>query len=76
MDTQSNRHLIGGLGKLSNETVTIKIIRGTVVNGESVKVGQRVQCSPADARYLKAIGKAEDAPPARGRPPKTVEVAK
>lgn len=37
----------------------IKILRATVCDGESVKVGDIVEASPKAARFLVAIGKAE-----------------
>lgn len=49
---------------------TIIIIKGTVVEGKTVKPRQKVTCSAADARFLIATGKAKVAEERRGRPPK------
>lgn len=37
----------------------IQILRDTVAGGQAVKVGDVIEASDADARYLLAVGKAE-----------------
>ena len=39
----------------------IKILSGTIVGGKRVEAGKTVDASNADAYYLMAIGKAEEA---------------
>lgn len=38
----------------------IKVLKDTVAGGQAVKAGQVVDASDADARYLLAVGKAEE----------------
>jgi hypothetical protein len=67
MDTQKNANIVKGSKMAQQETVLIKITRGTFVNGEYAKKNSKVECSPADARFLIGIGKAEEANPRKAR---------
>lgn len=76
MDTKTNFSLVGGLPKLTKETVMIEITRGTVANGETVAIGEVIEVVPEDAVFLISINKAKRAtekPKRRRRVQRTVK---
>ena len=63
MDTKSAGALVAPVSIEAPSMKTVKILRRTVCGGEAVKPGDIVEASPADARFLVAIGKAEYSKP-------------
>ena len=58
LTTKNTAGLVASQPGQESKRMKIKILRGTVVNGEAVTEGQVVETSEADAAYLINLGKA------------------
>lgn len=59
MLTTDNAPLVGAAIKQDSSTVTIKVIKGTMIEGKRANPGDVVDCKATAARQVIALGKAE-----------------